>query len=94
MRLGGKMIWMYVGIVIILLLGASLIIFGFEFTKDKHKKAKYIDNTAVYNAGIVETIVLFLLSFIVKFIPYWLMKVILILMGLSLIIFGVFLLAT
>ncbi|MFC7783315.1 hypothetical protein ACFQWC_02340 [Rossellomorea sp. GCM10028870] len=88
------MIWMYVGIAIILLLGASLIIFGFKFTKGKHKKAKYIDNTAVYNAGIVETIVLFLLSFILKFAPYWLMKVFIILMGLSLIIFGVFLLAT
>ena len=81
------MIWMYLGIVVILLLGASLIIFGFKFTKDKHKKAEYIENTAVYNAGIVETIVLFFVSYILKFIPYWLMKVILILLG-------VFLLAT
>lgn len=88
------MIWMYLGIVVILLLGASLIIFGFKFTKDKHKKAEYIENTAVYNAGIVETIVLFFVSYILKFIPYWLMKVILILLGLSLIILGVFLLAT
>lgn len=88
------MVWMYIGIAIILLIGSSLIIFGFKLTKEKHKKEENIDNTAIYNAGIVETIVLFLLSFILKFVPYWLMKVILILMGSMLIIFGVFLLIT
>jgi hypothetical protein len=88
------MVWMYIGLAIILLIGSSLILFGFKLTKEKHKKEEYIDNTAVYNAGIVETIVLFLLSFILKFVPYWLIKVILILMGSMLIIFGVFLLIT
>lgn len=88
------MVWMYIGIAIILLIGSSLIIFGFKFTKEKHKKEEYIGNTAVYNAGIGETIVLFFLSLILKFVPYWLMKVILILLGSMLIIFGVFLLIT
>jgi uncharacterized membrane protein YcjF (UPF0283 family) len=58
------------------LVGASLIIWGLKLTKDKHKKAEYIENTAVYNTGVVESVVLFLLSFILKLIPYWLMKVI------------------
>ncbi|WP_227940367.1 hypothetical protein [Alkalihalobacillus deserti] len=86
------MIWMYIGITIIFIVGATFIIWGVKLTKDKHKKAEYIDGIATYDAGIVASIVIFLLSFILKFIPYWLMKVILILFGTSLIIFGVFLL--
>lgn len=85
------MIWMYVGIIIIILMGTSLIISGINLTKDKHRKEEYIDSTTVNNSGIMASIILFLLSFLLKFIPYWLMKVFLILLGISLIIFGVFL---
>ncbi|WP_226679953.1 hypothetical protein [Sutcliffiella horikoshii] len=87
------MVWMYIGIAIILLIGSSLIIFGFKLTKEKHKKEEYIGNTAGCSAGIVETILLFSLSFLLKSVPYWLMKVILFLVGSMLIIFGVFLLS-
>ncbi|WP_163537577.1 hypothetical protein [Gracilibacillus sp. YIM 98692] len=86
------MIWMYIGITIIFIVGAIFIIWGIKLTKGRHKKTEYIDGIAAYDAGLVASIVIFLLSLILKFIPYWLMKVILILFGTSLIIFGVFLL--
>jgi hypothetical protein len=92
MKLGGNMIWMYFGIALIYLLGFFLIVWGFKLTKEKHEKAEYIENTAIYNAGVVESFVLFLLSLIIKLIPFWLMKTILIIIGLTLIIFGLFLL--
>ncbi|MFC0274540.1 hypothetical protein ACFFIX_24735 [Metabacillus herbersteinensis] len=46
-----------------------MIIWGIKLTKDKHEKAEYIDGIAAYDAGVVASVVLFLLSFILKFIP-------------------------
>ncbi|MBM4763735.1 hypothetical protein [Bacillus sp. B15-48] len=86
------MIWMYIGVTIIFIIGAIFIIWGIKLTKEKHKKAEYIDGIATYDAGLVASIVIFLLSFILKIFPYWLMKAILILFGSLLIGFGVFLL--
>lgn len=83
------MVWMYTGISIIFLIGVILIVYGFKLTKNQHKKEKYIENSAGYNASIGETVVLLLLSLILKFIPYWVMRLVLILSGLAIIIFAI-----
>jgi hypothetical protein len=83
---------MYVGILIFILVGIGLIIWGLKLTNTQHKEENYIDSSAYGGTGFVEGIVLFLLSLMLKFIPYCLMKVILILFGISLVGFGVFLL--
>ncbi|TYS58109.1 MULTISPECIES: hypothetical protein [Sutcliffiella] len=83
------MIWVYVGVTILFLIGVSIIIWGIRLTKDKHKKEKYFDDTAAYNSGVVETLVLFLISLLLKYLPYWLMRGVLILFGLAIILLGV-----
>ncbi|WP_227936454.1 hypothetical protein [Alkalihalobacillus deserti] len=83
---------MYIGILILILVGIGLIIWGLKLTNAEHKDENYIGSAAYGGTGFVEGIVLFLLTLILKLIPYWLMKVILILFGLSLIGFGIFLL--
>lgn len=84
--------WMYIGVSFIILIGALVIIAGFKLTKIKHKKKEYIKVNSVYDAGVVETIVLFLLTLLFKYVPLWIMRVILILFGLVIIIFGMFIL--
>jgi hypothetical protein len=88
------MFWMYIGVTIIILIGIIVVVEGFTLTKIKHKKEEYIKGLAVYNAGIFETLVLFLLSLLFKFIPYWLMRVVLIFLGLAIISFAIFILIT
>ncbi len=84
--------WMYIGVSIIILFGTIVIIGGVKLTKIKHKKKEYIKGNAVYDAGVVETLVLFLLSLLFKYVPFWIMRVVLILFGLVIIIFGMFIL--
>ena len=55
---------------------------GLRLTKNEHIKEKYVDDTT-------ETVVLFLLSLLLKYLPYWLMRGALILFGLAIIILGV-----
>ncbi|MEA3319476.1 MAG: hypothetical protein U9Q88_05565 [Bacillota bacterium] len=86
------MIWMYVGVSIIIFIGSFLIIQGFKLTKAMHKEEKYINGTAVYNVGIVESIVLFLLTLLFKYTPFWLMRGVLILFGLVIIMLGILIL--
>ena len=54
--------WINIGVAIIILIGTIIIIEGFKLTKIKHKKEEYIKGNAVYDAGIIETLELFLLS--------------------------------
>ena len=84
--------WMYIGVSIIILIGTIVIIQGFKLNKIKHKKKEYINGNAVYGAGVVETLVLFLLSLLFKYVPFWIMRVVLILFGLLIITFGMFIL--
>ncbi|HSO57232.1 MAG TPA: hypothetical protein VLQ66_03255 [Paenisporosarcina sp.] len=86
--------WMYFGVSIIILIGIIVIIEGFKLTKIKHEKKEYIEGNAGYNAGVVETLVLFLLSLLFKYVPFWIMRVVLILFGLVIIIFGMFILSS
>ncbi|MGD6831243.1 hypothetical protein ACQCT5_03710 [Sutcliffiella halmapala] len=83
------MIWVYVGVTILFLIGFSIIVWGLRLTKDEHKKEKYVDDTAAYNYGAVETVVLFLLSLLLKYLPYWLIRRVVILFGLAIIVMGV-----
>lgn len=80
------------GVSIIILIGIIVIIKGFNLTKIKHKKKEYIKVNAVYNVGVVETLVLFLLSLLFKYVPFWIIRAVLILFGLVIIIFGMFIL--
>ncbi|NMH74586.1 hypothetical protein HF078_15985 [Bacillus sp. RO2] len=86
------MIWMYVGVSIIIFIGSILIIQGFKLTKANYKEEKYINGTAIYNVGIVESVVLFLLTLLFKYIPFWLMRGVLILFGLVIIMLGILIL--
>ncbi|KPB06275.1 hypothetical protein AAV98_00245 [Bacillus sp. CHD6a] len=83
---------MYIGVSIIIIIGSILIIQGFKLTKAKHTEEKYINGTAVYNVGIVESIVLFLLTLLFKYIPFWLMRGALIFFGFVFIIMGILIL--
>lgn len=83
------MIWVYVGVTILFLIGVSLIVLGLRLTKDEHKKEKYVDDTAAYNSGAVETVVLILFSLLLKYLPHWLIRGVLILFGLAIVLLGV-----
>lgn len=81
---------MYLGVSILILVGIFFIILGIKLTEDEHKKEVYIRNSAYYNASISQMIGLFLLSLLFKYIPFWLMRVFLILLGLAIITFVIF----
>lgn len=83
------MVWQYIGISIIVLFGVIFIVYGFKLTKEQHTNEKYIGNSAINNASIGETVILFLLSLLLKFIPYWVMRLVWILCGLAIIIFAI-----
>lgn len=84
------MSWMYLGVSILILVGIFFIIWGGKLTEDEHKKEEYIGNSTYYNASISQMIGLFLLSLLFKYIPFWLMRVFLILFGLAIITFVIF----
>lgn len=81
---------MYLGVSILNLVGIFFIIWGLKLTEDEHKNEEYIGNSAYYNASISQMIGLFLLSLLFKYIPFWLMRVFLILFGLAIITFVIF----
>jgi len=64
------MVWLYIGISIIVLFGVIFIVYGFKLTKKQHTNEEYLGNSAINNASIGETVVIFLLSLLLKFIPY------------------------
>ena len=78
--------WMYIGITIIILISTIIVVKGFTLTKMKHKNQEDIKGTAVYDAGIFETLVLFSLSLLFKFVPYWLMRMAFIFLGLTILV--------
>lgn len=82
------MVWVYIGISIIILFGVIFIVYGFILTKEQYTNEKYIGNSAINNASISETVVLLLLSLLLKFIPYRVMRLVLILFGIAIIIFA------
>ncbi|MGJ3195875.1 hypothetical protein [Peribacillus frigoritolerans] len=84
------MFWLIIAKLFVLFIGIVMIYKGIKLTKDEHKKEEYIGSIATYNASLIQTIVLFIISLLLKLIPWWLMQIILVLIGVCFILLGIF----
>ncbi|MFS1515240.1 hypothetical protein V1503_01795 [Bacillus sp. SCS-151] len=84
------MIWLIILKVLVILLGLHFLITGYKMNKKSQKNEEFISPSTYYNASLSETVVIFLISRILKVIPIWLLKFILLLFGIISIFIGIF----
>ncbi|MDX8360506.1 hypothetical protein [Cytobacillus sp. IB215316] len=84
------MIWLIILKVLVILLGLHFLITGYKMNKNSQKNEEFISPNTYYNASLSETVVIFLISRILKVIPIWLLKFILLLFGIISIFIGIF----
>ncbi|MFE7064476.1 hypothetical protein ACFVAD_20285 [Sutcliffiella sp. NPDC057660] len=84
------MVWLIISKLFLLVFGLLFFIKGLTLSRVTQKKDEFIDQIAVYDASLLQTVVIFLVSKILKVMPIWVIKTLLIIIGITLIYVGVF----
>lgn len=73
-------------------LGSSIFIGALIYTSETHKKQNYAKNTYIGGQGFLEQIIAYFMGKIFDLIPWWIMKIIYLFLGIVFIAFGIFIL--
>jgi hypothetical protein len=77
--------------ILVFLIGIATIYWGLTLSKEEQKKTRWIDQSYIHTNSLVEWILLVILSNILGRLPIWVIKLILIIIGIFFVILGIIL---
>ncbi len=77
--------------VLVFLIGIATIYWGLTLSKEEQKKTRWIDQSYIHTDSLVELIILVIVSNILGKVPIWIIKLILIIIGIFFVILGIIL---